>query len=410
MGYLILKNATLFDGIDGNLRSNVNVVVEGERILEISSLPRTESAADTVIDCKGKVLMPGLIDAHMHLGLIDPAMSEMVRRNHPGLLAAKMFINLKESLDQGFTTARDCGGADKGFKIAVEKGYVPGSRLIVCGAVLCQTGGHADDRMATEDRPHIPGKIGFTGYVCNGVPEVQQAARDVLRQGADFVKIMAGGGCASPTDPPTTSQYSPEELAAIVFEAESAETYVASHCYSNRSIRLSADAGCYTIEHGNLMDADTAAYAAERGCVLIPTLPAYEMMYKLADEWGLPDYVRVKVDVVKEAGLEAIRNAMNVGMPVGLGTDLPNERHNYCAVALEQQAKVQGALGALISATKTNAEILGIADELGTIEAGKLADMILVSRDPLEDISLFSDYEKNIELILQGGQIYKNII
>lgn len=410
MGYLILKNATLFDGTGVDMRTNVNVVVEGNRILEISSSPRTESSDDTVVNCKGKVLMPGLIDAHMHLGLVDPAMSEMVRRNHPGLLAAKMFINLKESLDQGFTTARDCGGADKGFKLAVEKGYAPGSRLIICGPVLCQTGGHADDRMATEDRPHVPGKIGFTGYVCNGVPEVQQATRDVLRQGADFVKIMAGGGCASPTDPPTTSQYSPEELAAIVFEAESAETYVATHCYSNRSIRLCADAGCYTIEHGNLMDADTAAYAAKRGCVLIPTLPAYEMMYKLADEWGLPDYVRAKVDVVRESGLEAIHNAMKAGMPVGLGTDLPNERHNYCAVALEQQAKVQGVLNTLISATRTNAEILGIAGELGTIEQGKLADLILVSGDPLENVSLFGDYEKNIELIVQDGRIYKNIL
>lgn len=410
MSYLILKNATLFDGAGGDLLPNMNVAVRGNRIIEISSAPRTESAGDAVIDCRGKILMPGLIDAHMHLGLVDPAMSEMARRNHPGLLAAKMFINLKESLDQGFTTARDCGGADRGFKIAVEQGYARGSRLIVCGPVLCQTGGHADDRTAAEDRPHTPGKIGFTGYVCNGVSEVRQAARDVLRRGADFVKIMAGGGCTSPTDPPTASQYSPEELSAIVFEAQSAETYVAAHCYSNRSIRLCAGAGCCTIEHGNLMDADTAVYAAERGCVLIPTLPAYEMMHRLADEWGLPDYVRAKVGVVKEAGLEAIRNAMKAGMTVGLGTDLPNERHNYCAVALEEQAKVQGALGALLSATKTNAEILGIAGELGTIETGKLADMILVSGDPFENISLFSDYERNIEVIVQDGRVYKNIL
>jgi imidazolonepropionase-like amidohydrolase len=221
---------------------------------------------------------------------------------------------------------------------------------------------------------------------------------------------MAGGGCTSPADPPTTSQYSPSELEAIVFEAVSAEKYVAAHCYSNRSIRLCADAGVYSIEHGNLMDLDTAKYAKERGCVLIPTLPAYEMLYELADEWGLPDYVRVKVDIVKEAGLQAMRNAIAVGMPVGLGTDLPNERHTYCGTALELQAKVQGERGALMAATKINAELLGISDKLGTVEPGKLADMILVEGDPFSNISLFNDYRENILLIVQDGLVYKNII
>ncbi|MDR1943925.1 MAG: amidohydrolase family protein [Synergistaceae bacterium] len=410
MAYLILKNVTLFDGTGSDPKSGMNLIVEGDRIVDVTASRKSPSALDTEIDCKGKVMLPGLIDAHMHIGLINPQMSEVVRNNHPGLMAAKMFRNLKDAIEQGFTTARDCGGADKGFKIAVEKGMVPGCRLIVCGPVLCQTGGHADDRMAAEDRPHTPGRIGFTGYVCNGVPEVQKGARDVLRQGSDFIKIMAGGGCASPTDPPTTSQYSPEELRAIVFEAESAETYVAAHCYSNRSIRLCADAGVKTIEHGNLMDLETAKFAASKGSALIPTLPAYEMMYRLADEWGLPDYVRVKVDVVREAGLNAIKNAMETGMAIGLGTDLPNERHIYCGVALEQQAKVQGELGALISATKTNAEILGISDRLGTVEPGKLADMILVSGDPFSDISLFNNYNDNILMIIKGGEVYKNII
>lgn len=410
MSYLILQNATVFDGTGSDPRPNTTIVVEGNRILDISNTSSAGSKVDSVIDCKGKILMPGLIDGHMHLGLVNPAISELVRTNHPGLMAAKMFANLKDSLEQGFTTARDCGGADAGFKIAVEKGYVVGSRLIVSGPVLCQTGGHADDRTAPEDRPHFPAKIGFTGYVCNGVPEVQQAARDVIRQGADFVKIMAGGGCASPTDPPTTSQYSPAELEAIVFEAESAETYVAAHCYSNRSIRLCAAAGVKTIEHGNLMDADTAKFAAKKGCALIPTLPAYEMMVKFADEWALPDYIRAKVAIVREAGLVAIKNAIDAEMPVGLGTDLSNERHIYCSVALEQQAKVQGAMGALISATKTNAEILGISADLGTIEPGKIADMILLEGDPFENISLFADYQNNIPVIIKNGEIYKNTL
>ncbi len=409
MSYLVLKNATLFDGTGSAPKSGMTVVMEGDRILEVSSAATVPPSA-RVVDCKGKFLMPGLIDAHMHLGLVNPAISEVVRTNHPGLMAAKMFINLKDSLEQGFTTARDCGGADAGFRIAVEKGYAPGSRLIVSGPPLCQTGGHADDRTASEDRPYIPGKIGFMGYVCNGVPEVQQAARDVIRQGADFVKIMAGGGCASPTDPPTTSQYSPAELEAIVFEAESAEKYVAAHCYSNRSIRLCAAAGIKTIEHGNLMDAETAKFAKTCGCALIPTLPAYEVMFELADEWGLPDYIRAKVDVVREAGLVAIKNALDVGMPVGLGTDLPNEHHIYGHVALAQQAKVQGAVGALVSATKTNAEILGVSDKLGTIEPGKLADMIVVSGDPIADITLFKNYADNLQLIVQGGKVYKDVL
>lgn len=409
MSILVLRNATLFDGTGSSPVSGMDIVIDGEKIIDISSKQKNFSASDTIIDCKGKMLLPGLIDAHMHIGLVNPQMSELTRSNQPGLLAAKMFWNLRESLEQGFTTGRDCGGADAGFKQAVEKGIVPGCRLIVSGPALCQTGGHSDDRTASEDRPHYPGKLGFTGYVCNGVAEVQQASRDVIRRGADFIKIMAGGGCASPTDPPTTSQYSPAELEAIVFEAESAETYVAAHCYSNRSIRLCADAGVYTIEHGNLMDQDTAKFAASKGCALVPTQAAYEMLYELADEWNLPSYVRAKVDIVKEAGLVAIKNAMDAGMTVGFGTDLPCEHHIYNHVSLTQQARVQGELDTLLSATKINAEILGIDNILGTLEVGKLADMILVSGDPFKDISLFKNYKENILLVIKGGEIYKNI-
>lgn len=408
MGYLVFKNALLIDGTGKEPIPSASVAVENGLIKEVQTGGKGVFPSAEVIDCKGKTVMPGLIDAHIHLGLTSAEMSELARRNPPGLMAAKMIRNLKESLDQGFTTCRDCGGADAGFRIAVEQKYAVGSRLQVCGPVLSQTGGHGDDRLPAESRAYTPAAMGFTGIVCDGVPAVQRATRELLRQGVDFIKIMAGGGCASPADTPNTSQYSLEELKAIVFEAESAGTYVAAHCYSNRSIRLCAEAGVRTIEHGNLMEAETAKIATKAGCCLVPTLATYEAMTTHGKEWGLPQYVLDKVAMVREAGFESLKHAVDAGMIIGAGSDLACERQIYKGSTLELQARVQGAMGAIVSSTKTNAEILRIADRLGTIEPGKIADIIVIDGNPLEDMSLFCKYEEKIPVIMKEGELYKN--
>ena len=216
VAYKLFKNANLIDGNGKDPLENVSVLVENDKIIEIIDGSHLPSCVQEVYDCKGNTLLPGLIDAHMHLGLVEIEVINLARHNAPGLMAARMFKNLKEALDQGYTSARDTGGADVGFKEAVAQGFVPGPRLKICGSVISQTGGHGDDRVTSETRPYSEPYLGFRATIADGIPEILKVSRENLRRGADFLKVMCGGGCASPTQGPETSQYTFEELKAVV--------------------------------------------------------------------------------------------------------------------------------------------------------------------------------------------------
>lgn len=410
MEYTLFTNANLFDGSGADIKENVSVLVEGERIKEISrSCGNIPSYVSQVIDCRGNTLMPGLVDAHMHLGLVEIEVVNLARRNSPGLMAARMFKNLREALDQGYTYARDTGGADSGFRDAVALGLAKGPRLKVCGSVIAQTGGHGDDRMSSETRPYSEPYMGFRATIADGVPEVLKVSRENIRRGADFLKVMCGGGCASPTQGPETSQYTPDELKAAVAVAESVGTYVASHSYSNRSICLCANAGIKTIEHANLMTKETAALVASKGAVIVPTQITYEVVIEHSRDF-VSKFIYDKFVSVCERGYEAIKNAMEAGVAVGGGTDLTGGNTVYASGAVAYQAKAQGAVGALVSFTKTNAEIIGVSNETGTIETNKLADILVVKGDPTKDINLFKNHRENMLVIMQGGAIHKNLL
>ncbi len=409
MQYKLFKNANLIDGNGGDVQELVSVLVEDDRIKEISKKQSAPPYVEEVVDCNGNTLMPGLIDAHLHLGLVEIEVINLARRNAPGLMAARMFKNLREALDQGYTSARDMGGADAGFREAVAQGLVVGPRLKICGSVIAQTGGHGDDRVSSETRPYSEPYLGFRATIADGVPEVLRAARENVRRGADFLKVMCGGGCASPTQGPETSQYTLEELEAVVNVAESVGTYVASHSYSNRSISLSAKAGVRTIEHGNLMTKETAKTAASKGCFLVPTQITYEVVIeKSRDLISKPTYD--KFVSVCEEGYNAIRNALEVGMPVGGGTDLTGGNTIFASGAVAYQAKAMGAMGAIVAFTKTNAAILGIESETGTIEPGKLADILVVRGNPLTNMERFKDHRENLLVVMQGGRFHKNLL
>jgi len=407
----ILKNLTLIDGTGREPVENAVVVIENDTIKEVAegSAGTVPSSAE-VIDCRGRYLLPGLIDGHVHLGSTEPSIVEQHRRNFPSYSLLKSLKIIRETLDQGFTTVRDCGGADAGLRQALAEGLIPGPRLFVSGTILSQTGGHGDFRLPTE--PHIPvpymGGVGSAIY--DGVDEVRRGVRSQLRQGVDFIKVMAGGGVASPSDEVTNSQYSPEELRVAVYEAESAGTYVAAHCYSDRSIINCAEAGVKTIEHGNLLTEAGGKAMQEAGSYLVPTLITYEMMRRLGDELNLPDFTRRKNVIVLERGYEAIGIAVKMGIKVGSGSDLlgPMQVHKGKTIGL--QARILGPMGAIVATTLTNAQILGVEDSLGSIEAGKLADVILLNGDPLKDLSVLEDYQNNISLIIKGGEVYKNIL
>jgi imidazolonepropionase-like amidohydrolase len=411
MENIILTNATIIDCTGADPRPNGWVVLEGQHIKEVGhgshgALP----VSATVIDCLGQTLLPGLIDGHVHTGSVDASIVEQQRSNRTSTLVIKSLKVLKETLDQGFTTARDCGGVDAGFRMAVEEGLVPGARLSISGGILSQTGGHGDWRLASETIPPLWHEAGVVSGVFDGVDAVRRGAREQLRRGVDFVKIMASGGAASPSDELDTSQYSLEEMQAAVFEAESAGKYVAAHCYSDRGIKLCCEAGVRTIEHGNLMTEESAKAMRESGAILVPTMATYVMISKMGKQLGLPDGFIRKINQALDKAENSVLIAMNYGLKIGSGSDLLGPMQVNKGLELALQAKVMGPMDALIAATRTNAEIIQREKDLGTIEAGKLADLILVKGDPLKDMTLFQNYLENITLIIQDGKTYKNII
>jgi imidazolonepropionase-like amidohydrolase len=411
MNTLVLIKATIIDGTGAAPLLNGSVIIEGERIKEVIQGPPGRVPSDAIIiDCHHQALLPGLIDAHVHVGAVEADLIEQRRRSFTSLLIIRTLKVMKEALDQGFTTVRDAGGADPGLREAVRQGLIQGPRLFVAGCPLSQTGGHGDFRLPTER--HLPAEdlAGLATRVCDGVDQVQRMAREQLRQGVDHLKVMAGGGAMSPSDEIDTSQYSIEELKAVVFEAQAAGTYVMAHVYSSRSIRNCIAAGVRTLEHGNLLDEESAQAIKAAGAFLVPTLVTYEMISKMGRDLGIPENNIRKINEARERSQEALTIAHRVGVKIASGSDLLGPMQCYKGMELELKSRVLGPMGAIVSSTKTNSELLRKEKDLGTVEAGKLADIILINGDPLKDIKLFQQYQDRITLIMQGGRVYKNLL
>lgn len=406
MSIKIFRNCFMIDCTGAEPVDNAWIATEDGFIKEIGVGKEPQTSGDAV-DCLGCTLLPGLIDAHIHVSLFDNDLGECGRHDYPAMHYVKALGVLKDTLDQGFTTVRDAAGADAGFRIAVQSGLVPGPRISVCGQALTMTGGHADPRLSTEMRP--PYDYPFCGVVADGIAEVQKATREQLRRGVDHIKVMAGGGCGSPADEPDTTQYSLEELTVIVKEAAAVKKNVLAHCYSNSSMRLCADAGVYSLEHGNYLDKDTAKYVKSKGCWLVPTLTTYFYMSDHGEELGIPAYFLRKMKMVRESALEAVSNAMEAGLDIGSGSDVVGDGQYHKNMELELKSRVMGPMGALLSATRENARLLKKSDKIGTIEVGKCADILVIRGNPLKDMSIFQNRE-NIKVILQGGNFYKNTL
>ena len=407
MSLVLFKNATLLDCTGNDPVPSAWVVAENGIIKETGSGPAPSfSNADTT-DCKGKTLMPGLIEAHIHASLYTNDLGDLHRKYLPSMGCFKAAKILEDTLLQGFTTARDAGGIDPGFRDAQLQGLIAAPRMQVCGRVLSMTGGHADVRLPTELSPPITG--GMLGVIADGVDEVRRAAREQLRTGVDYIKVMAGGGCASPADEPDTVQYSPEELAAIVYEASAAGKKVLSHNYSTRSMKLCAEAGVHSIEHGNYLDRETAQILKKHGCWLVPTMATYEIMATRGEEFGIPSYFLRKMKEVQQHSENALAIAFEEGVKIGSGSDMVGSGQPFKALEIELKARVMGAMRAILCTTRDNAELMGIADKVGTIEPGKYADFLILAEDPLKDVRVFQNRDK-ILAIVQGGRFVKNIL
>ena len=406
----LLSNAFLIDCTESDPQEQVSVLVEDGKIREVRAgrSPRTRGH-DVEIDCSGLTLMPGLTDAHVHIGAVDVNILDQHREYPSNLTALLMAGILTDTLMQGFTTVRDAGGADWSFKAAVERGVVEGPRLLVSDKPLSQTGGHGDWRRRSEtQQPEIfcP-TAGMRSVVCDGADAVRWAAREQLRLGADQIKVMASGGAMSPADELAATQYQIAEIRAAVEVAEAASTYVMAHAYNDGSVRNCLEAGVRSIEHGNLIDLETAALISRSNAYLVPTLVTYEALSEEGDAYGVPENVIRKIDEAREVGIRALRYAYEAGVKIASGSDLLGPLQDRKARELEIKTEVMSPMESLVSATRTNAELFGMEDLIGTVEEGKLADLLVVDGNPLEDISVLQE-AKNLKIIMKDGRISKN--
>ena len=407
MTTILFAHCNLFDSQQPELLEDRHVLVEDAHIKEVSDKP-IRVTADRVVDLRGRTLMPGLIDAHFHALAADPniARLEAMPRSLVYQYARRF---LEAALQRGFTTVRDAGGADYGLAMAVESGLIDGPRIFYSGKALSQTGGHGDFRPLEPDTLCLccQGSAAFS-RIADGVSEVRRAAREELRRGATQIKIMASGGVASPSDPIWNLQYSEEEIRAIVWEAQSWQTYVMAHAYTPEAIHRAVDYGVRSIEHANLIDEETAAFCAKRGAFVVPTLITYEANHKFGRELGFPEVSLQKLEVVREAGIKALEILKAASVRMGFGTDLLGEMHaeQLGEFALRSQVLQPGEI--LLSATSINAEILNRQGELGVVAPDALADLVVVDGDPLTDLNLLGGQGEAILMVMKEGHVFKD--
>ena len=402
----LFTNARIVDGTAPEPGAPVCVLVEGTHIREVGA-GLTCQGAET-IDLGGRTLMPGLIDCHVHVIAVVANLAENAMLPD-AYVAAKSALVMRGMLMRGFTTVRDVGGASQGLVRAVEEDLFPAPRLVIAGKALSQTGGHCDFRGPYDDRPsrthHHP--LGALGRVCDGVPDLRRAAREEIKGGAKFIKIMSNGGCASPTDPIHFFGFSEEETRAAVEEARMAGTYVSAHLYTDESIRRALECGVHSMEHCNLIGAETAALAAAKGAVAVPTQVTCEVLAAEGGALGFPpDSIR-KVEVVRTRGMEALELLRQAGVAMAYGTDLLGEMHRHQSEEFVIRGRVLPALQVIAGATHIAAKLCRMEGEIGTIAPGAHADLIVVDGNPLADLSLLTRQGAHMPIIMQAGAFAK---
>ena len=409
MTAIILANCAIVDGTSAERREDHHVLIEDERIREVTDRPLRFESAET-IDLKGRTLMPGLIDAHVHVMAVDAQLARLAEQPLT-LVTMQAGRVLEGMLRRGFTTVRDAGGADGGLAEAIEHGLVAGPRLFPSGQALSQTGGHGDLRPRTRSVTSCACCEYGAGLarIADGVAECRRAARDELRKGATQLKIMASGGVASPYDPIWNLQYSSEEMRAIVEEARGWHTYVLAHAYTPEAIGRAVDNGVRSIEHANLIDRATAERVAAAGGFAVPTLVTYDTLHRFGRELGFSEGNLAKLAEVREAGLKSLDILRTAGVPIGYGTDLLGPMHKYQTREFVLRAEAMAPFDVIRSATIVNATLLNREGELGVIAPGARADLIALDGDPLADISLLDGEGGHLAMIMKDGALYKRL-
>lgn len=409
---LIVNNVTYLDPESGEFRPNTSVRVENDRFVEVTDAPTTSGADDVVvIDGGGRTMLPGFIDAHVHPVVTSMDTKAMANRSQTRIGIETKTI-LERMLRRGFTTIRDAGGLDRGLGEALTLGLIDGPRAFRSGRVISQTGGHGD-LTASSENPQVCGcgiETDFFSRIADGPEAVRRAVREELKNGADQIKVMAGGGVATPTDAIDMVQYTEDEIRVAVVEASNRNTYVLAHAYVPQAITQAVEAGVRSIEHGCLLDDASARLMAQHGTYLVPTMVVYQQLKKFGEVLNFPSESMEKLEFVLHASNAAVETALSAGVKLGFGTDLLGETHDAQSDEFALRGAVQPAIDVIRSATIINAEILGRSDDLGAVKPGAFADLLLVDGNPLEDLSVLGGQGDHLDVIVRAGKVIKNRI
>ncbi|MFC7404072.1 metal-dependent hydrolase family protein [Georgenia alba] len=394
---LSIVNALVFDGWSEDLTEGSILLRDGEIAAVGDVTPEGE-----VLDARGAVVVPGLIDAHFHAYAhsLDGLEIERGPLSYAALVGAR---RLRDALRRGFTTVRDVAGGDIGLAQAIERGVVTAPHYLYSGPALSQTGGHGDPRRAEVDLCFAHGHI---NEIVDGVDAVRRAVRDRLRTGAHCIKIMASGGVFSLSDPLAVPQYSPEEVRTAVEEATRRGSYVAAHAYSSDAVTHAVTNGVRSVEHGNLIDGATARLMAEHDAFLVPTLAAYDAMDRRGAELGLNAISLAKNLEVLDHGKRAVELAYDAGVAVGFGSDLMGGLDDDQLVGVRLQMEASSPLATLRAMTRVNADLIGDARR-GRIEPGAVGDVVVLDGNPFENPAVLWD-ETIPRTVTRAGHVVRD--
>lgn len=400
----ILRNGQIFDTESLDFVGERDLVIDGDRIAALAAPGTVEG--DRVIDARGGWVLPGLIDAHVHFRLTTLDFRKLAGWSEVqfGIAMARL---ARETLQRGFTSVRDTGGDVGGLMRAIEAGEATGPRIARAGLMISQTGGHGDAEGGDRPVPDCACQMRHTafGIVADGADAVRKAARHLLRDGSDFLKIHVSGGVASPSDPLDCVQYTPGEVSAAVEEARNRRTYVSAHAYLPDAIEMAVRNGVHSIEHANMIDAPTAELMAAHGAVMVPTLVTYQAMADVGASLGLPATNLAKNRSVQDAGLRSLEVARSAGVEMGFGTDLIGETQGRQNEEFAIRAKVLGAKEILRSMYQVNPRLLRMEGSIGTLEPGAYADLVVSRANPLDDIHVLASPVHSLLHVMKGGEL-----
>jgi imidazolonepropionase-like amidohydrolase len=409
MGYYLINNGTLIDGTGNKPVKDAAVLIKDNTIEYAGREDELEpqETSTEVIDAQGGFILPGFIDGHLHL-MTNGFHMEDTMYDPLSIFFYKSVENMHLTLNAGVTTVRDAGLADYGVKMAVESGLIKGPRMQVSISPLSITGGHFDFWL----KSGFDMKISYPGYpdsVCDGVEGVRRKVREVMRAGAEVIKVMATGGVMSANDSPEHPQFSLEEFKVIIEEAQTRGISTMAHAHGSQGIKNAVEAGVHSIEHGTYIDEEAIEMMRDRHVYLVPTLLTQKINKKIAESGGMAEY-RVE-DAIRIVDIHRrnMEKAYKAGLTIVMGTDCGVIEHGVNLQELELLCEIgMKPMEAIMAGTRVSAERMGWQDKIGTLEAGKLADAVICKTNPLSDINSLGNPE-NIRVVIKDGKLFKDL-